>query len=132
MTETIRLIIAGSRDFNDYVLLEKEVDQWLYREITVNHYPDLTKEIAVIEIVSGGARGADRLGEKYAKKNNLPIKIFEADWEKYKKSAGYIRNEEMAKYGNYAIIFNIGRSPGSVHMENLAKKYKLGLKVINL
>ena len=132
MTETIRLIIAGSRDFNDYELLKKEVDEFLFSEIVCNHYPDLTEETAVIEIVSGGARGADRLGEKYAEKNNLPVKCFIPDWEKHKKSAGYIRNEEMAKYSNYCIIFNLRRSKGSVHMANLAKKYNLGLKVINL
>lgn len=132
MTDTIRLIIAGSRDFDDYKLLEKEVDQYLYREIVVNHYPDLTEEIAVIEIVSGGARGADRLGEKYAENRGLPVKKFIPDWNGKGKSAGYLRNEEMANYGNYCICFNINRSKGSAHMENMAKKHSLGLKVVNI
>lgn len=132
MTNMIRLIIAGSRDFNDYELLKKEVDEYLFEEVICTHYPDLTEETAVVEIVSGGARGADKLGEKYADGRGLPFKRFIPDWEKHKKSAGYIRNEEMAKYSNYCIIFNLARSKGSVHMENIAKKYKLGLKVVNL
>lgn len=130
MTDTIRLIIAGSRDFNDYELLKKEVDKFLFDEVVVNHYPDLTEEIAVVEIVSGGARGADKLGEKYANLRGLPLKIFKADWEKHRKSAGYIRNEEMAKYANYCICFWNG-SPGTKHMINLARKYKLELRVVN-
>lgn len=128
MTDTIRLIIAGSRDFDDYELLEREANLYLSKIIN-----GLDKSITeLVEIVSGGARGADNLGERYAKEHKIPLKIFKADWEKHKKSAGYIRNEEMAKYSNYCIIFNIGRSKGSVHMENIAKKYNLGLKVINL
>lgn len=121
----IRLIIAGSRDFNNSELLDREVSKYLFEEI-------LGTDVAEIEIVSGGARGADRLGECFAKLRNLPVKIFKANWEKFNKSAGYIRNEEMAKYGTHCIVFNVGRSKGSVHMENLAKKYNLGLKVINL
>lgn len=131
MTDFIRLIIAGSRDFNDYGLLKREVDAFLFDEVVLNHYPDLTEEIAVIEIVSGGARGADKLGEKYADGRGLPVKVFKADWDGKGRGAGYIRNEEMAKYANYCICFWNG-SKGTKHMIDLAKKHNLGLKVINL
>jgi hypothetical protein len=119
----IRLIIAGSRDFNNSELLDREVDRYL---------EEILKEGCEIEIISGGARGADRLGEAYAKIRDYKVKKFIPDWEKYKKSAGYIRNEEMAKYATHCIIFNLDRSKGSVHMENIAIKYKLGLKVVNI
>ena len=148
MTNTIRLIIAGSRDFNNYKLLEKEVGAYLREILKEECNLDLVTEgegnwgwyngeqqveiLPPLEIVSGGARGADRLGEKYARERNYHLKIFNADWEKNGRSAGYIRNEEMAKYANYCICFNINRSKGSAHMESLAKKHSLGLKVINI
>lgn len=138
----LRLIIAGSRDFNDYELLEKEVDNYLLsvlEKLDVNMYNQylltvLTGEIfsLPIEIVSGGARGADRLGEKYAEKRGLFIKRFIPNWNENGRGAGYIRNEEMAKYATDAIIFIFQNSKGSTHMSKIAKKHNLGLKVINL
>jgi hypothetical protein len=141
--DTIRLIIAGSRDFNNYPLLEKEVDNYLLgvlEKIDKNIHDEYLLRILVeedfntlpIEIVSGTARGGDWLGEQYAKKRNLPIKYFTPNWSLYHRSAGYIRNEEMAKYSSDAIIFILSGSKGSTHMAKIAKKYNLGLKVINL
>lgn len=59
--------------------------------------------INIAEIVSGGALGADKLGELYAKNNNIPLKKFPAKWDLYGKSAGYRRNAEMAEYGDALI-----------------------------
>ena len=137
---SIRLIIAGSRDFNDYELLEKEVDNYLLsiiEKVEVNlcdQYLLSTGELfdLPIEVVSGTARGADMLGEQYAKKRNLPIKFFVPNWSQNGRGAGYIRNEEMAKYSTDAVIFILSGSKGSSHMAKTAKKYNLGLKVINL
>lgn len=124
--DNIRLIIAGSRNFNNPELLDREVDKFILKIQENLGYG------VPVEIVSGGARGADKIGECYAKLRKLPVKIFKADWDGKGREAGHIRNEEMAKYANYCIIFNVSRSPGSVSMEKLAKKYNLGLKVINL
>jgi len=139
--ENIKLIIAGSRDFDDYSLLEKEVDTYildtlfnldknlydcyLLRTLTEEVYGDIP-----IEIVSGGARGADRLGELYARNRKLVIKQFIPNWS-IGKSAGYIRNEEMAKYATHCICFWNG-SKGTKHMIDIATRYNLGLKVVNL
>ena len=57
----------------------------------------------VTEIVSGGAKGVDRLGEWYARQRGLPCKAFPAQWAKYGKSAGPIRNAEMAEYADYGV-----------------------------
>lgn len=141
--ENIRLIIAGSRDFNDYDLLEKEADDYLlsiFIKLDTNLYEEFLIRLNIedscsdfpIEIVSGGARGADRLGEKYAEKRGLFIKRFIPNWSENGKGAGYIRNEEMAKYATDAIIFIFQSSKGSTHMSKIARKYNLGLKVINL
>ena len=113
----MKVIIAGGRTFNDYDLLCQNCDKAL----------SLQTEI---EIVSGTANGADKLGEKYAKEKGYPIKQFPADWDKYGKSAGYKRNEEMAKYADALIAFWDGKSKGTKHMIDLAKRYELKVKVV--
>lgn len=70
------------------------------------------------------------MGEFYAKSNGIHLKLFPANWNLYKKSAGYIRNEEMAKYADGCVIFWDGYSKGSQHMYNLALKHKLKTKLI--
>lgn len=113
----IRLIIAGTRDFIDYDLMKSK----LANIPTEN-----------IEIVSGCARGADRLGEQLAKEKGIPVKQFPADWEKHGKSAGYKRNEEMAKYATHLIaILDLSvPSKGTRNMIKLAKKYGLLIRII--
>ena len=109
----MKTIIAGSRNFNDYELLSLTC-----------------KDLLISEIISGTAKGADKLGEKYAIKHNIPVKKFPANWDKYGKSAGYIRNEEMAKYGESLIAFWDNKSKGTKHMIDLAKKYNLKIKIV--
>lgn len=84
-----------------------------------------------IQIVSGGARGADKLGELYAHTNLHSLKVFPADWEKFGKSAGYIRNEEMAKYADCLVAFWDGKSRGTKHMIDLAHKHGLQVRVVS-
>ena len=105
----MKLIIAGGRKFLDYELLKKEVDKIV------------AEAIDEIIIVSGMARGADALGVKYSEDNNLPLRKFPADWNRYGKSAGYRRNEEMAAYGDTCICFWDSKSKGTGHMIDLAK-----------
>lgn len=105
-------IVAGSRTFQNYLLLCKELDK--------------IKE-QIDEIVCGEARGADTLGRTYAYDNDILIKSYPADWERYGKSAGFVRNEEMAAYADKAIIFWDGKSVGSKDM--IDKMEKLGKEV---
>lgn len=114
-----KVIIAGGRDYIDYTKLCKVCDKMLSRN---------KKE--EIEIVSGGARGADKLGETYARQREIPFKRFPAKWDKYGKSAGYKRNEEMAEYADALIAFWDGESKGTEHMINLAEKRGLKTAVI--
>ncbi len=117
-----RVIVAGSRTFSDFELLERKLD-----ELLVN--------LTDVEIVSGGARGADKMGELYAKKHGLPLKVFLPDWEAEPRRAGYIRNEEMARYAaedevGCCVVFWDGASRGTAHMRQLAEAYKLKLRTI--
>lgn len=113
-----KVIVAGSRTFNDYLLLEEKLDRILSKRL-----PD-------VEIVLGTADGADRQGELYANKNKLPIKRFPADWNTHGKKAGYLRNLEMAKYADACIVFWNGTSKGTKHMIDIANKHNLPLRII--
>lgn len=112
-----KVIIAGGREFDDYPLLEKTMDN-LLSNVKVN-----------IVVVCGMARGADSLGEKYAKSKGYQIDYFPADWKLYGKRAGYIRNEQMAKNADALVAFWDGQSRGTKHMIDLARKYNLKVRV---
>lgn len=123
VSNDLRVIIAGSREFNNYDLLESTISNYL-KENTNN-----------VEIVSGTARGADQLGEQFAIKYGYQIRRFPANWNLYGKSAGPIRNREMAEYASdgQGILFAFwdGKSRGTKSMINLAKKYGLEVYVTN-
>ena len=78
-----------------------------------------------IEIVSGGAKGADRQGELYATRYSLPLRVFKANWAKYKGGAGFIRNEDMADYADELVVFWDGKSAGTKYMMEVARKAKM-------
>ena len=109
-----KVIVAGSREFSDYVFLTEVLDQLLKDE------PD-------VEIVSGTARGADSLGERYAADKGYKLTKFPADWNTYGKSAGYRRNVDMGNYADALIAFWDGVSKGTKHMIDIATNK--GLKV---
>lgn len=113
----LKIIIAGSRTFNDYELLKKKLDFYI-------------GEHTEIEIISGTARGADRLGERYAIERGFTLKKFPANWNQYGKRAGYLRNEQMAQYATHAVIFWDEISRGTKHMIDLAQKYGLNYRVV--
>ena len=124
----LRVIIAGSRDFNDYELLKKSAIEIITKKTML---PDLTR------IISGGARGADTLGERFANEMGLEISRFIPDWDGLGKRAGYVRNAEMAKFAveddndGMLIAFWDGQSRGTKHMIDLAKRYGLEVHVVN-
>ena len=128
MSEELRIVIAGSRDFNDYELLKREV-------LNIVKYDNRPKDY--LKVISGGARWADTLGERFAKEFGLEVKRFIPDWDGLGKRAGYIRNAEMAKYSvedgsdGMLIAFWDGKSKGTKHMIDLANKYELEVHVVN-
>ena len=115
----IKEIIAGGRDFNDYKKLEKKclnrLEKYSQKEVT---------------IVSGGAIGTDKLGEKFAKKFGLSIERHLADWDYYGKLAGYRRNKEMAEKADILIAFWDGDSRGTQDMIRQARGEGLVVHII--
>jgi hypothetical protein len=110
--ETYKVIIAGSRNYNEYKTLVKVCDNILYNK----------RDTHKIIIVSGAANGADKLGEKYARLRGYEIDSHPADWDKYGRSAGHIRNSEMGNVADAAIIFWDEVSPGSKSMIEIMRK----------
>lgn len=109
----MKTIIAGSRDINDYSVLEEAINKHCKWTIS--------------EIFSGNARGPDRLGERYAKEHNIPLRVFKPDWS-IGKRAGLLRNLDMIAEADALIALWDGKSRGTQHCFEEAKK--AGLKVI--
>lgn len=105
----MKLAIIGSRSFNDVAFISSELDKLLDSSNL-----DL--------IISGGARGADSIGTEWARSKCIPCKIHLPDWDKYGKGAGFIRNELIINECDAVIAFWDGKSRGTLHSINLAKK----------
>jgi len=116
----MRVIVAGSRNFNCFEKLTNALNDYLKDAIYGEEF----------EIVSGGARGADRLGEQYAKVYGAAIKLFIPDWQGLGRRAGMVRNEQMAKYAIHLVAFWDGISPGTKHMIEVAKRSGLTVHVV--
>ena len=118
-----RIIVAGGRDFTDYALLSETLDVILKRYT-----------LREVQIVSGCCRGADALGEQYAREHGIPVVRFPADWQAYGKAAGPIRNRKMAEYASEGegilVAFWDGKSRGTASIIRLAEKYGLQIKTI--
>ena len=122
----MRLIIAGDRRFRDYVKLCSAMND-LYAK---GYHPNV--------IVSGGAKGTDTLGERWAREHHVMVARFPAEWNKYGKAAGPIRNKQMAEYaaaGNDGVLlaFLSPESKGTKHMVETARKTSgLSIIVVNI
>lgn len=113
-----KVIVAGSRDFNNIDLLISKLDILLQ---------NIKSEI---QIISGGAKGADTYGETYATLRGHSIKTFLPDWDNHGKSAGYRRNEAMAEHSDLCVVFWDGKSRGTQHIINTAKKSNIPLRIV--
>lgn len=116
MADKLRVIIAGSRKFDNYKLLERKV-----KFFTSKKEPTF---------ILGGAKGADSLGLAYAIEHKYPYEMFLPDWNKYGKRAGYLRNVEMGKHADALIAFWDGYSKGTKHMIDIAKDLGLAIRIV--
>ena len=116
--ETVKLAIVGSRNFTDYSVVEKAVDEY----IQLIGQPSL--------IISGGAKGVDTLAEQYAEAHKISKLIFQANWAKYGKRAGPIRNKEIVNECTHVIAFVATDSVGTKDTITQAKLLGREVKVI--
>ena len=106
----MRLAIVGSRNFGDQdvfdIQIANVIDLWGYHD----------------EVVSGGSRGADSLGENWARIRNIPVMIYKPEWDKYGKSAGPIRNKYIIERSTHVLAFPSHAGKGTQHSITLAQK----------
>jgi len=113
----MKVIIAGSRNINDYNFIKRSV-------------LDFEKQYGKItEIVSGTAKGVDQLGEKFALEFGLKLKKFPADWNKYGKRAGYLRNKQMGDYADALVAVWDGKSRGTAMMIEIMMDLEKSFKI---
>lgn len=117
-TKPFRVVIAGTRTFSDYGLLCRVADSLLR-----DRHPDII-------IISGECRGADKLGEQYAGDRGYPVERFPADWKTLGRSAGPIRNRQMAEACDGAIVFWDGHSQGTKTMIGHCRDLKKSVRVV--
>lgn len=115
-----KLVVAGTRTFDDYLFLREKMDAALVN-ISKSHN---------ILIINGAAQGADHLSTIYAEYKGYEVKRYPAEWEKHGRAAGPIRNAAMAKQADAAIVFWDGVSPGTASMIKEMEKLEKPCKVI--
>lgn len=108
--QRLKFIVAGSRHIGWHVPYG-ELVKLRIKDKRTHPFAQAT------EIVSGHAKGADEAGEVYADFYDVPLKVFEAEWEKYGNRAGPIRNSKMAVYADALVLIWDGKSKGSRHMK---------------
>lgn len=115
-----RVIVAGGRDFRDYEMLKSRLDKLLARYDPQD-----------LAIVCGEAKGADSLGKRYAMERGIALVSYPAEWDKYGKAAGFVRNTQMAENADALIAFWDGKSRGTKHMIETAQKAGLKIRIIH-
>lgn len=117
-----RVVVAGSRHFEDYELLTERLDHLLSKHDDV-------------VVVSGTCRGADTLGERWAAEHGYPVERFPADWSSHGRAAGPIRNAAMADVADAVVIFWVDDSPtgsrGCRSMLSCAQERSLPIRVVH-
>lgn len=119
MPNEYKLIVAGGRDFDDYKLLSKSI--WSFANATDDE----------ISIISGMAKGADSMAAYWARENNVMLYEYPANWNGLGKKAGFIRNTEMGKAADGALIFWDGKSRGTEHMIKFMEQLKKPVIIVN-
>ena len=117
MEDRFQVIIAGSRDFDDKDFMYEKLD-YLFQD---------RKPTAII---SGTARGADRMGEDYARSRGIQVLRFPADWDRHGKRAGYVRNAAMLEAADGLVAFWDGESKGTEHMIRIARGKGIQVRVV--
>lgn len=113
----MKVLVCGGREFNNYDLLKEILDE-------VNH------ELNISVIIEGDSRGADKLSEIWAINNGIFVEKYPADWNKFGKAAGFIRNKQMLTNGKPDLVIAFKGGNGTNNMVEQAMKNNI--QVIDL
>lgn len=104
-----RILVCGDRNWTDEEAIRNTI-----------------KILNPSTIITGGALGADSIAAKVGRELNIPVMVFMAEWDKYGRAAGPIRNKRMLDEGkpDYVVSFHddLSKSKGTVNMIEQAKK----------
>lgn len=114
-----RIVVAGCRNYTNYEQAKAFIDLCIC---------DIREKYTLV-FVSGGCRGADLLGERYARENGYEIERYPAEWERLGKSAGPKRNRKLAEVGDYVICFWDGASRGTKCMIDYANELNKPVRI---
>ena len=119
----MRLLVSGSRTFSDRESMYKVLDELLRVHLFTT-------------VIHGAARGADKLADEWAYERRLPVERFKADWNKYGKKAGFVRNQRMLDEGRPHLVFAfvdklLEESKGTAMMVRLAESAGVKVRVFD-
>ena len=108
-----KVLVCGGRDFTDQELLFKTLD-----------------DVNPTTIVHGAARGADTIAGDYAKRHQIPCEVFPAQWNRYGKRAGYLRNQQMLDEGKPDLVVAFPGGPGTRMMVKIAREQGFPIQTV--
>ena len=118
----MRVLICGDRNWTDSKLIKETIEE-------------ITKSLYINYIIEGEAWGADKLGAKVAQELGIKVIKYPADWKKYGKAAGSIRNRQMLEEGCPTVVLAfhdyIHKSKGTLHMMKIAMEKKVTVRLIS-
>lgn len=117
---TVKVIVAGGRDFTDQSRLTLTLD--LVLEL-------IREDSDTMTVVSGNARGVDKMGEAWAHHKGVTVEVYRAEWGRLGRGAGFARNTKMAEVADRLVAFWDGKSKGTGHMIAEARYRQLPLEV---
>ena len=123
-----KLLVCGSRTIRDTTYI-KGPTQWAKNQIEAYWYWNLAR-YEDLTMIEGAAKGIDTIAKEYAQENGWKIEEYPAEWKKYGRGAGYIRNELMVKAADEVLILWDGESRGTKHDIDLCEKYNKPYKVL--
>lgn len=121
LDEQRKLLVCGSRSIVDKEWIFAQIESYWYFNMACYKYPVM---------IEGEARGVDTIAKEYALNNAWEVNAYPANWDKYGRSAGYIRNEVMVKACDECLILWDGVSKGTKHDIDLCAKYNRPFKVL--
>ena len=113
----MRVAVVGSRFFTDYDYMKSILD-------------GINDRNGISVIISGGARGADSLGERYARENGIEFVLFAADWDKHGKAAGPIRNKQLIEEGKPDLVVAFNPGKGTRNTISHAEQNNIELRIL--
>ena len=113
----MRILVCGGRDYRNKTILYSVLE-------------DINSQHHIEAIIEGDAQGADRIAGWWAQKNGVKNEKYVAEWNKYGKSAGHIRNKRMIDEGKPTLVIAFPGGAGTKNMIEQAEKAGIEVRKI--